>query len=242
MINRPADPGYQPGMQRHHLLPRQLLAAGCFAALFERVGRDRVGFDDFRHNGMLLPSTDSAAVRIGLPLHRGPHRIYNAVVFERVGQIERGWAGRRQRAPEQSLDDALMRLGLLQRALRRRLLSDRRRLVLNRADPLGSGRDFAELDAMADLLWRATSANSTLAVDPQLVVNGVVMDAQAESPQLIEADVGIGRPGIAQSGEFGGVVMPGEQVEQARKLDVDRARVGHAEIDFADRRVADPQG
>jgi hypothetical protein len=54
------------------------------------------------------------------------------------------------------LVEAMMRLALLQRALRRRLLAERRRLVLNRADPLGTGRDFAELDAMADLLWRET--------------------------------------------------------------------------------------
>ena len=49
-----------------------------------------------------------------------------------------------------------MRLGLLQRALRKRLLSPVRRLMLNRKDPLGSGFDFSELDAMADSLWGAT--------------------------------------------------------------------------------------
>jgi len=154
IINRPTDPGYQPGMQRHHLLPRQLLSAGCFALLWERLGRDRVGFDDFRRNGLLLPCTERAAMGIGLPLHRGPHRRYNAMVFERVGQIEGGWAERRLRLADDALDEALFRLALLQQSLRRRLLSERRRLLLNRADPLGFGHDFAELDAMAELLWR----------------------------------------------------------------------------------------
>lgn len=51
-----------------------------------------------------------------------------------------------------------MRLALLQRALRRRLLDDRRRLVLNRRDPLGAGFDFAALDAMAERLWAGTQA------------------------------------------------------------------------------------
>jgi hypothetical protein len=153
-VNRRIDPGYLAGMQRHHLLPLQLLSARCFGTLFERLGRDRVGFDDFRRNGLLLPCTDRAAARLALPLHRGPHRDYNAMVFERVGQIEHGWAARRVRAPDGALEDALMRLALLQGALRRRLLAERRRLRLNRADPLGGGRDFAELDAMADLLWR----------------------------------------------------------------------------------------
>jgi hypothetical protein len=51
-----------------------------------------------------------------------------------------------------------MRLDLLQRALRRRLLEpERARVRLNRSDPLGSGLDFAELDAMADALWAGTA-------------------------------------------------------------------------------------
>lgn len=102
------------------------------------------------------PANDSAAVRIGLPLHRGPHRDYNAVVIERVGQIEAGWSVTRFRAPEVALMEAYQRLELLQRALRRRLLAQHRRMRLNTRDPLGSGIDFSELDAMADLLWPAT--------------------------------------------------------------------------------------
>jgi hypothetical protein len=155
-INRRGDPGYQPGMQRHHLLPRQLLSARCFARLFDRVGRERVGFDDFRRNGLLLPCHEAGALRIGLPLHRGPHRDYNAMVFERVGRIESGWAAEGSRSPDRALEEALMRLSLLQGALRRRLLAERARLRLNRGDPLGAGRDFADLDAMAELLWQET--------------------------------------------------------------------------------------
>jgi hypothetical protein len=47
-------------------------------------------------------------------------------------------------------------LRLLQGALRRRLLDQHRRLRLNRRDPLGSGVDFTELDAMVAQLWPAT--------------------------------------------------------------------------------------
>jgi len=155
-VNRREQPDFQPGMQRHHLLPHQLVSARCFAALFERVGSERLGFDDFRRNGLLLPATERAALRIGLPLHRGPHRDYNAMVFERVGQIEGGWSQKRAQRPDDALEEALMRLAILQRALRRRLLDDRRRMLLNRGDPLGAGRDFTELDAMAELLWRGT--------------------------------------------------------------------------------------
>lgn len=156
-VNRPGAADHEPGLQRHHLLPRQILSQRCFGPLFDTIGRERIGFDDFRSNGLLLPANDRAALRIGLPLHRGPHRSYNAVVIERVGQVEAGWAARWAEAPDAALAEALMRLGLLQRALRRRLLEPLRGpFLLNRHDPLGAGSDFSELDAMADALWGAT--------------------------------------------------------------------------------------
>ena len=155
-VNRSDTAEYEPGLQRHHLLPRQLLTRSCFALLLDALGRETIDFDDFRRNGLLLPANDRAAFQIGLPLHRGPHRAYNSMVIERVGQIEANWAATRLRAPELALEVAHQRLELLQRALRRRLLDQHRRLRLNRHDPLGSGLDFSELDAMAALLWPAT--------------------------------------------------------------------------------------
>ena len=155
-VNRKDAPDYHPGLQRHHLLPRQLLGRSCFGPLFDCLGRERIGFDDFRSNGLLLPASDTAALRLALPLHRGPHRDYNAMVIARVGQIEQGWSALRPRAPEVALEQALMRLELLQRALRRRLLDPLRRFALNRHDRLGRGADFAELDAMAEELWGAS--------------------------------------------------------------------------------------
>lgn len=156
-VNRKGQPDYDSGMQRHHLLPRQLLSRSCFGALFESVGRDRVGFDDFRANGLLLPASDPTAIRIGLPLHRGPHRDYNLMVMERVGQIEGDWARQRGRSPDLAANHAAMRLMLLQRALRRRLLDPRgKRVALNRRDPLGQAAGFSDLDAMADMLWGET--------------------------------------------------------------------------------------
>jgi hypothetical protein len=164
-VNRPLDADYDSGLQRHHILPRQLLSARCFGPLFDTIGRERIGFDDFRSNGLLLPANDGAAIRIGLPLHRGPHRRYNELVIARVGQIEAGWSTLRGQAPEDALDQALMRLSLLQRALRRRLLRPSgQRLVLNRADPWDVALDFTELDAMADLLWAGTDTDQAAGV------------------------------------------------------------------------------
>jgi len=156
-VNRPGGIGHDAGLQRHHLLPRQLVGVTALSRLFDRLGRESIGFDDFRRNGLLLPASEQAARILGLPLHRGPHRAYNAMVFERVGRIESDWASHRLRAPDVALDEALMRLTLLQGALRRRLLAETARLRLNRGDPLGAGRDFTELDAMAERLWRDTA-------------------------------------------------------------------------------------
>jgi hypothetical protein len=155
-VNRPGSPGFDRELQRHHLLPCQLLAQNCFAGMFDLLGRERVGFDDFRLNGLLLPCSEPGALRIGLPLHRGPHPAYNRLVIERVGSIEAQLATCLQASPREAIWCALFRLALLQAALRRRLLDEQRRFILNRKDPLGAGFDFAELDAMAETLWKAT--------------------------------------------------------------------------------------
>jgi len=160
-VNRRDRPGYDPQMQRHHLLPFQVLACKPLRRMFDNLDRHRLGFNDFRKNGLLLPAHEESAIATSLPLHRGPHRHYNTIVLERVGQIERDWSARRGRHANSAGEDALMRLALLQAALRRRLLMTMgKRLLLNRRDPWGSTVDFSELDAMADALWGATDTSS----------------------------------------------------------------------------------
>ncbi|KLE36097.1 hypothetical protein AAW00_04275 [Aurantiacibacter luteus] len=146
-------------MQRHHLLPRQLVRSACFGPLLAALGKEAIGFDDFRANGLLLPGTESAALASGAPLHRGPHRLYNEMVAQRVGRIEACWSRRCARHPETARIEALMRMRLLQRALRARLLQrNRRALFLNRKDPFRAGLDFTMLDSMVESLWLATAA------------------------------------------------------------------------------------
>jgi hypothetical protein len=157
VINRAGQPGHDPDLQRHHLLPCQLRTRRCFGRLLAALDPARLGFDDFRRNGLLLPAGGEAARRLGLPLHRGPHRDYHELVIERVGQIEACWSARRPRHPDAAGEEALFRLALLQRTLRRRLLEPRGAPVrLNAQDPLGTGVDFTELDAMAEQLWAGT--------------------------------------------------------------------------------------
>nr|WP_183612741.1 AHH domain-containing protein [Novosphingobium hassiacum] len=154
-VNVPGQPGYAPELQRHHLIPRQVLGSHALGRMLARLGLDHMGFHDFRRNGLLLPASEVAALRIGLPLHRGPHRSYNDLVIERAGQIEARWS--RERAAGSKLADfeALMRFDLLQRALRRKLLDPRSwsRTPLNSRDP---ALDFSHLDEMADMLWTST--------------------------------------------------------------------------------------
>lgn len=71
--------------------------------MFDTIGREPVGFDDFRANGLLLPTTEAATLRTGMPLHRGPHRRYNELVIERVGRIEERWSQARLTDPNRPL-------------------------------------------------------------------------------------------------------------------------------------------
>ncbi|MEL0250795.1 MAG: AHH domain-containing protein [Novosphingobium sp.] len=154
-VNVPGQPGYAPDLQRHHLVPRQILQLKAFERLIDHLGIERLGIHDFRRNGQLLPASEQAATQAGLPLHRGPHRAYNELVIERIGQIERDWSRDRQSGTTSDFV-ALMRFDLLQRALRRRFLDPRNwaRVPLNRRDP---ALDFSHLDDMADLFWSATT-------------------------------------------------------------------------------------
>ena len=70
-VNRRGTPTFDPALQRHHLLPRQLLSFPCFTRLVDALGLRRIGFDDFRRNGLLLPVREEVAVRLGMPLNRG---------------------------------------------------------------------------------------------------------------------------------------------------------------------------
>ncbi len=156
-VNLRGRPGHDPNLQRHHVIPRQVVVLPAFRLMFETIGLHRIGFEDFRINGMLLPHREESAARMRLPLHRGPHRRYNQMVMERVGQIERDWTISSSRFHASAGVDAAMRLSLLRGALRRRLLDSMgRSIVLNRRDPRAAALDFSDLDAMADMLWGAS--------------------------------------------------------------------------------------
>ena len=156
-VNRPDQPGFRKGWQKHHLLPRQLLTRRCLATMLAAVSPGGMWFDDFGTNGVLLPGTEAVAEQERLPLHRGPHKVYNELVFERIGAVEMEWSRIQSRDERQARHTARARIGLIQRALSRRLRGEGdKRLVLNSRDPIGRGIDYADLDAMAEQIWGAT--------------------------------------------------------------------------------------
>ena len=161
-VNRPGSAGYDSGLQRHHLLPRELLGQRCFGRMFTDLAGAEALFSDFRSNGLLLPGNDRSAMIMGLPMHRGPHRSYSSMVIERVGVIEERWASCRPDDPDRAGVEALFRLQLLQRTLRRRLLDPKgQRMALSRKDPALRAVDFSALDQMAELLWSEDSASQS---------------------------------------------------------------------------------
>lgn len=156
-VNRPAAPGYRSDLQRHHLIPVQFRTNWPFSTLLAAMEGCAPGFDDFRTNGMLLPCEETAVLRTGLPLHRGPHHHYSQLVAERLGSIEASWQrDRRERGAAAALVTARWRIRLLQDALRKRLLKTTRPITLNRRDPRVAAVDYSKLDAMVEALWQAT--------------------------------------------------------------------------------------
>lgn len=157
-VNRPGSHGFRKGWQKHHLLPRQLMSRRCLTTMFSSIGTDELWLDDFDRNGVLLPGSEVIAMEVGLPMHRGPHHLYNELVFERVGAVEMEWSRNCSRDAAGARNVALARIKLVQRGLARRLKGEgRTRMTLSRRDPIGRDVDFATLDAMADQLWAVTA-------------------------------------------------------------------------------------
>jgi hypothetical protein len=76
------------------------------------------------------------------------------MVIEKVGRIEQPWSRRRTRSDDARHVDTLDRLARLQNRLRLNLLDQRRAPHFSSKDPRSSAPGFADLDALAEDLWR----------------------------------------------------------------------------------------
>jgi A nuclease family of the HNH/ENDO VII superfamily with conserved AHH len=140
--------------QLHHLLPVGVFGHSLFKEAFQTLLLD--GFDPryFHRNGLLLPSTESAASQCRLPMHRGPHRQYNELVADRVSTIIK--EVQRYEFTFSARADAIARLDLLIGALRTMLGKSRKPPLLNSRDPANSPVEFSHIENACDALWQVT--------------------------------------------------------------------------------------
>jgi A nuclease family of the HNH/ENDO VII superfamily with conserved AHH len=124
------------------VIPVNIIGSRVFAGLFALVAQ--VGFNphSFIANGLLLPSTEAMAVYTGLPLHRGPHKHYDALIAEGLNIV---WEQMRR---EQVADNVTV-LRLLSEFVGhvRRALQHDDALRLNRNDPRITHYPLSTLDA-----------------------------------------------------------------------------------------------
>jgi A nuclease family of the HNH/ENDO VII superfamily with conserved AHH len=132
----------QKGFQRHHVIPVNVIGRSVFAGLFAIVSQ--VGFSphSFVANGLLLPSTEAMAVQTGLPLHRGPHKQYDALIAEGLDII---WEEMRRGSIANNVN-ILRLLSEFVGHIRRTLQHDGT-LLLNRNDPRSTHRPLSRLDS-----------------------------------------------------------------------------------------------
>lgn len=153
-FKRLADSSVPDGFQSHHLIPVGVFASKAFAPAFEAMRADGFDVRFFPRNGLFLPATEVAAIRSGLPLHRGPHRRYNELVAYRVATIFRDFGCIKHKASARC--DAVERIHHLAGALRAVLYRSDPHMSLNQRDPFQSSVNFDNLDGACDLLWQET--------------------------------------------------------------------------------------
>lgn len=137
-------------LQQHHIIP---LAVFCsFELRWKFVLLEDFGFQprDFSSNGLLLPSTEAAAQRLKMPMHRGPHRYYNDLVFECVNLIFAPFDF--DKITHQEKQHVADEIAKLQATLKAMLRQNRCNLRLNRNCPNNRDCINSHLDMAASIL------------------------------------------------------------------------------------------
>lgn len=132
--------------QRHHIIPVEIFSGPAHNKLFLSVRHLGFSPHDFATNGILLPSSESAAVQCRMPLHRGPHPRYNEMVWEWVDRITK------VTKCDQSGAARLAQIRILQHYLRTQLHISNPLLCLNRRDPMRSNVNFDKLEKHAAII------------------------------------------------------------------------------------------
>jgi hypothetical protein len=133
------------GFHAHHLIPVEVTKMRSLAITIGAARAAGFNPDDFLLNGMFLPSMEKNAAFFRLPLHRGPHPIYNRLVAERIDEFR-----------QLPLIQLPVAFNDLQSALKVGLRMNRTCLNSTADNILRAKPDFSKIDAQIDLLWAAT--------------------------------------------------------------------------------------
>ncbi|MBK6706483.1 MAG: AHH domain-containing protein [Sphingomonadales bacterium] len=131
-----------PGFHCHHIIPIEIVEKAAFSSFFRRINGLGFDFNDFHQNGMYLPCTEENAAAFRLPLHRGPHPVYNELVSECIADLS-----------GLGCDSQLPGLHQLQLALKAALRKNEVSLRKDRRNPFIQSADFESMEIAAYRLW-----------------------------------------------------------------------------------------
>jgi A nuclease family of the HNH/ENDO VII superfamily with conserved AHH len=75
------------GFHAHHLIPKQVARHRYFAQFMADLKNVGLNLDDFERNGIYLPYSERLGEIFQLPVHRGAHPLYNAMVSHHVAGL-----------------------------------------------------------------------------------------------------------------------------------------------------------
>lgn len=129
------------GFHAHHLIPKQISEHRHFAQFIGNLRGAGLDLDDFEENGMHLPCTQQLAEIFQLPVHRGAHPRYNALVADQVGKLE-----------NLPIHDALLGIRSLQCSLRSGLRYAGPEMIQGLRNPMASEfeRDLDSIGLLSD--------------------------------------------------------------------------------------------
>jgi A nuclease family of the HNH/ENDO VII superfamily with conserved AHH len=86
-VNLPNDLFYREGWVRHHVTPLQCIRDAVLGPFLLRMRDSGFHMDDFRTNGILLPTLSNDGKLSGLPVHIGGHPNYNLRIMTELHAI-----------------------------------------------------------------------------------------------------------------------------------------------------------
>ena len=147
-VNLPGKVLYREGWVRHHLVPLQCMGDAVLGPFLLRMRASGFCMDDFRTNGILLPTLSSDSKKSSLPVHVGGHPNNNWRIMAELHAIRAICES--IRSDSRAREFALSGLRGLQKWVRKAITDqdighiDRVRL---------SGRTDGDLDALIDRLF-----------------------------------------------------------------------------------------